>query len=80
VCIASIGRDDNPTVPYLESTLDAGEFPIQVLKIFPSRFSQHAVKRYHATKLLYVDCWLRMIFFASIRYSIGIMAVGSDQL
>jgi len=30
--------------------LDARGFPIQVVKVFLSRFSQHAVERYHATK------------------------------
>jgi len=30
----------------LESTLDAGGFPIQVVKVFASLFSQYAVKRY----------------------------------
>jgi len=62
----------------LESTLDAEGFPIQVVKVFASRFSQHAID--HATKWLCVDCWLRMIFFASIRYSIDIISVGRDQL
>jgi len=37
-------------VPSLESTLDAGGFPIQIVKVFALRFSQHAVERYHATK------------------------------
>jgi len=47
---ALIGRDINPTVPSLENTLDARGFPIQVAKVFASRFSQHGVERYHATK------------------------------
>ena len=48
--IASIGRDGNPTVSSLESTLNAGEFLIQVIKVSASRFSQHTVERYHAIK------------------------------
>jgi len=50
VHVASIGRDGNLTMQSLESMLDAGRFSIQVIKVFASRFSQHAVERYHATK------------------------------
>jgi len=34
--IASIGKDGNPRVSSLESMLDAGGFPIQVVKVFAS--------------------------------------------
>jgi len=50
VFVVSIRKDGNPRKPSLESTLDAEEFPIQVVKVFASRFLQHAVERYHATK------------------------------
>jgi len=50
VHVALIERDGNPTMSNLESTLDAGGFPIQVVKAFASRFSQHAVEHYHSTK------------------------------
>jgi len=50
VCVASIEKDGNPTVSSLESTLDAGGFPIQVIKVLASRFSQQAVEHYYATK------------------------------
>jgi len=46
--VASTGRDGNPTVPSLESTLDAGGLPIQALEVSASRFRQHAIERYHA--------------------------------
>jgi len=38
VRVASIGRDSNPTLSSLESTLDAGGFSIQIVKVFASRF------------------------------------------
>jgi len=50
VSACSIERDDYSTVPSLGSTLDAERFPIQVIKVFASRFLQHAVEHYHATK------------------------------
>jgi len=46
VRVISIGRDSNAMVPSLESTLDAEGFPIQVVKVFASRFSQYAVEHY----------------------------------
>jgi len=50
--VASIGREGNPTVPCLESTLDAGGLPIQevevFVEVFASRFLQHAIEHYHA--------------------------------
>jgi len=45
-----IERDGSSRMPSLESTLDAGGFSIQVVKVFALRFSQHAVERYHPTK------------------------------
>jgi len=48
VRVTSTGRDDNPMVPSLESTLDVEGISIQALEVPTSRFSQHAVERYHA--------------------------------
>jgi len=50
VRVVSVGRDGNPTVPSLDSKLDARGFPIQIIKVFASRFAQHVFERYHATK------------------------------
>jgi len=50
VRVVSIGRDGNPTTPGLERMPDTGEFFIQVVNVFVSRFSQHAVEHFYATK------------------------------
>jgi len=41
--VASIGKYGNPTVPSLENTLDAGGFPIQVVKVFATRNMRSSV-------------------------------------
>lgn len=45
--VASIGRDNNLTVPSLESTLDAGRLLIQALEVCALYFLQHAIERYY---------------------------------
>jgi len=62
VRVAPTGRDGNPLVLCLESTLDAGGLPIQAVEVSASHFLRSSV------------------FFASTRYSISIIAVGSDQM
>jgi len=79
VRVASIGRDGNPTVPCLQSTLDAGGLPIQAIEVSASRFLQHAVEQIMQKNDYASIIGYRWSFFASI-HSIGIIAVDSDQL
>ena len=70
----------------LESTLDAGELPIKAQKVCIAICVKQTLLELEWPSVIMqkknncIDCWLRMVFFTSTRYSISIIAVDSDQL